>query len=193
MQTYEHILEVAYRLFARNGYEKTSLSMLAKEVGISKPAIYYHFSSKEVLFAALLQAVCDEIRFEKYFSLTLFSADNFVNQFIQCGLTMIQDQRDDPDYSLLMKEFMIQSTRDDQIMVSVKAVVESYLIGFEVLLRHGVSLGVLTDEENLHVKAEMLTMIIDQIDNYMSLGIVSDYEGLWRHCVNQTLHGGTLS
>ncbi|BBH24153.1 TetR family transcriptional regulator [Paenibacillus baekrokdamisoli] len=188
MQTYELILNTAYSLFARNGYEKTSLSMIAKEVGISKPAIYYYFSSKEVLFYALLQAVCDEIRFEKFFSITQFSATNFADQLVQCGLTMIQDQRDDPNYSLLMKEFMIQSTRDEKILVSVKTVIESYLNGFEALLQHGVSLGVLTGE-NLRVKAEMLTLVIDQIDNYMSLSIGFDYEGLWRHCVSQTLQG----
>ncbi|WP_169088881.1 TetR/AcrR family transcriptional regulator [Paenibacillus sp. PL91] len=188
MNTYEQILDTAYQLFARNGYAKTSLSMIAKEVGISKPAIYYYFSSKEVLFDALLQAVCDEIRFEKYFSLPVFTADRFAEQLIQCGLTMIQDQRNDPLYSLLMKEFMIQSTRDEKILAPVKAIIESYVKGFEDLLQHGVRLGVLTGED-LRVKAEMMTLVVDQIDNYMGLGIGLDYEGLWRQCVHQTLQG----
>ncbi|GIP23773.1 TetR/AcrR family transcriptional regulator [Paenibacillus sp. J22TS3] len=184
MHTYEQILQTAYMLFARNGYEKTSLSMIAKEVGISKPAIYYHFPSKEALFTVLLDAVCEEIRFEKYFNPAEFTADNFTEKLISCGLKMIQDQRENTEYSLLMKEFMIQSTRDHQILITVQGVIESYLKGFENLLRWGGALGVLS-EEGIRTKAEMLTLAIDQMDNYMTLGIQLDYEALWRHLVSQ--------
>ncbi|WP_346010333.1 TetR family transcriptional regulator [Paenibacillus sp. SYP-B3998] len=178
------MLSEAYRLFAKYGFDKTSLAMIAKEVDITKPALYYYFSSKDALFHALLQKVCKEIRFETYFPISNFSAVNFKDQFIACGLKMIQEQREHPEYSLLMKEFMIQSTRDERVMEAVKEVVDTYKNGFEVLLKHGVSLGVMGDED-IAVKAEMLTLLIDQIDNYMTLELVFDYERLWRYSVEQ--------
>lgn len=49
LQTSQNIVEASFKLMAEHGIEKMSLSMIAKEVGISKPAIYYHFSSKEAL------------------------------------------------------------------------------------------------------------------------------------------------
>jgi len=54
MDTRERILDVAQDLFARAGYDNTGLAQIAQEVGITKPAIYYHFHSKEELFAGLL-------------------------------------------------------------------------------------------------------------------------------------------
>jgi TetR/AcrR family transcriptional repressor of mexJK operon len=188
MQTYELILNEAYRLFARNGYEKTSLSMIAKEVGLTKPALYYYFSSKEALFHALLQEVCKEIRFDTFFPIKEFTTENFKEHFITCGLKMIHEQRNDPHYSLIMKEFMIQSTRDEKILEAVKAVIDTYVQGFTALFMHGVNLGVMRGE-NLGVKAEMLTLVIDQIDNYMTLGIAFDYDRLWQYSVEQVWNG----
>lgn len=48
--TRQKILEVAYQLFVEQGYQGTSLSQIIEKTGLSKGAIYYHFSSKEDLF-----------------------------------------------------------------------------------------------------------------------------------------------
>lgn len=48
------IVSEAMILFATRGYERTSLDAIAKSIGISAPALYYHFDSKdEILFATL--------------------------------------------------------------------------------------------------------------------------------------------
>ena len=49
MQTKENILKTALELFLKKGYEKTSMNEIAGMVGISKPAVYHHFKSKEEL------------------------------------------------------------------------------------------------------------------------------------------------
>ncbi|MBT4907169.1 MAG: TetR/AcrR family transcriptional regulator [Rhodospirillaceae bacterium] len=48
------IIQEAAKLFASRGYERTSLGAIASAIGISAPALYYHFDSKdEILYATL--------------------------------------------------------------------------------------------------------------------------------------------
>ncbi len=48
------ILDAAADLIVHYGYDKTTVSDIAREAGISKGAIYLHFDSKEALFEALI-------------------------------------------------------------------------------------------------------------------------------------------
>ncbi|MEX1004062.1 MAG: TetR/AcrR family transcriptional regulator [Acidimicrobiia bacterium] len=50
----ERITDAAAELFLRNGYAQTSLRDIAATVGIKAGSIYYHFDSKEALFADIL-------------------------------------------------------------------------------------------------------------------------------------------
>lgn len=50
----QRILDAAAGLFVHYGYDKTTVSDIAREAGISKGAIYLHFASKDELFEALL-------------------------------------------------------------------------------------------------------------------------------------------
>lgn len=49
MDTREKIGLKALNLFLENGYDNTSMSHIAKEIGLSKAGLYHHYSSKEAL------------------------------------------------------------------------------------------------------------------------------------------------
>ena len=51
--TRERILEVALDLFTDQGFDGTSIRELAERLHLTKPAIYYHFASKEDILMAL--------------------------------------------------------------------------------------------------------------------------------------------
>ena len=57
--TRDRILETALDLFIERGYDKTSLREIAERVGVTKAALYYHFSSKEEIIRTLIQPVYD--------------------------------------------------------------------------------------------------------------------------------------
>jgi len=57
LTTRDHIVAVARRLFAQDGYQATSTERVLAETGISRGALYHHFENKEALFAAVLEAV----------------------------------------------------------------------------------------------------------------------------------------
>lgn len=49
----DEILDAAQRLFARHGYDGTSVSQIINEICVSKGGFYHHFQSKEDLVEAL--------------------------------------------------------------------------------------------------------------------------------------------
>jgi AcrR family transcriptional regulator len=50
----DELLTAALRVFARRGYRQAGVDEIAAEAGYSKGALYWHFSGKEELLAALL-------------------------------------------------------------------------------------------------------------------------------------------
>lgn len=55
------LLEAAARLFAENGFAQVSLEELGAAVGVSGPAVYRHFASKQAVLAALLIGVSESL------------------------------------------------------------------------------------------------------------------------------------
>jgi AcrR family transcriptional regulator len=52
----QRILAVAQRLFTRNGWRNTTLAQIAGEAGVTPAGLLHHFSSKEQLLHAVLDA-----------------------------------------------------------------------------------------------------------------------------------------
>lgn len=53
--TRNNILAVAAKLFAQQGFEKTSISAIAKGAGVSDPSVFRHFKTKENLLLAVFR------------------------------------------------------------------------------------------------------------------------------------------
>lgn len=64
------ILEAAKELFLTHGFSGTSMDAVAAEAGVSKLTVYNHFSDKETLFSAAIEAKC-----ESQMPLPMFSLD----------------------------------------------------------------------------------------------------------------------
>ncbi|ADO49571.1 multidrug efflux transporter transcriptional repressor AcrR [[Enterobacter] lignolyticus] len=55
LETRQHILDVALRLFSQQGVSSTSLADIAKAAGVTRGAIYWHFKNKSDLFSEIWQ------------------------------------------------------------------------------------------------------------------------------------------
>jgi AcrR family transcriptional regulator len=55
------LIGAARELFAKDGYEATSLDAIAAAARLTKGAVYHHFESKRELFAAVFQAEADHL------------------------------------------------------------------------------------------------------------------------------------
>ncbi|MDO8364948.1 MAG: TetR/AcrR family transcriptional regulator [Actinomycetota bacterium] len=57
----DQILHAAARLFAERGYGATGIDDIGAAVGVSGPAIYWHFPGKQALLAAMLTDVSERL------------------------------------------------------------------------------------------------------------------------------------
>lgn len=57
--TREKILNTSLKLFARDGYEAVSVSMIAGELGITKGALYKHYRNKRDIFDSIVSRMSE--------------------------------------------------------------------------------------------------------------------------------------
>lgn len=55
------LMEVGRGVFAKHGYEATSIEDVAARAGVSKPIVYEHYGSKEGLYAAIVSHEMDDL------------------------------------------------------------------------------------------------------------------------------------
>jgi AcrR family transcriptional regulator len=57
----DQILETAAELFAAKGFHGVSVGEIGKACGISGPALYKHFESKDAVLAAMLVGISERL------------------------------------------------------------------------------------------------------------------------------------
>ncbi len=55
------IVAAAMALFIELGYAMSSMEEIARRAGVAKQTLYNHFGSKQVLFQAIVEQICDEL------------------------------------------------------------------------------------------------------------------------------------
>ncbi|QZY55668.1 TetR/AcrR family transcriptional regulator [Crassaminicella profunda] len=87
MTTKNKILMASLKFFLVQGYENTTLSMIADAVDIKKPSIYYHFKSKEGLLFNSIYFILDNLEEQITHSITLSDTPkDQLSSFFECIL-----------------------------------------------------------------------------------------------------------
>ncbi len=78
------IVKTALKLFLQKGFYNVSMNMIAAEIGISKPAIYHHFSSKDTMVEGVLDYFTNKMKewSEEYYS-DLKSGKDFIERMFK--------------------------------------------------------------------------------------------------------------
>ncbi len=89
--TKERILETALDLFAQSGYLGTSMSDIAKELGITKGALYKHYASKQEILTSIVERMnkMDYERAESY-EMPEPEPDGFAEAYLQTPIEKIR-------------------------------------------------------------------------------------------------------
>lgn len=94
------VLDAALQLFADKGFAATSVSEIVLKAGLTKPALYYHFGSKEGLLKAILDASVTEFesRVHQKIDFSLDARDSLV-KFLEACFEMAAER---PQLAALM-------------------------------------------------------------------------------------------
>lgn len=89
--TKERILETALELFAHSGYLGTSMSDIAGELGISKGALYKHYTSKQEILESIVERMnkMDYERAEEY-EMPETKPDGFAEAYLKTPIEKIR-------------------------------------------------------------------------------------------------------
>ena len=97
----QEILDTALKLFGEHGYEKTSISDIAKAIGIAQGLCYRYFPSKEALFDSAIEQYAD-VLLEQFAGI---EKDKYktLRQVIE-GMPVTVEERDKKYYSVFHGE-----------------------------------------------------------------------------------------
>ena len=114
-KTKERILKAALELFSKNGFYGTSMSDIAGKLGLTKAALYRHFSGKEEILDAILYI--GEEYYEKNFgsSKRLPKIPESVEELKNLSMNQIMFTMHDPDIMKYRKFFTIEQFYDKRM------------------------------------------------------------------------------
>jgi TetR/AcrR family acrAB operon transcriptional repressor len=92
--TRESVLIAALDLFSEKGYSRTTFSDIAKKIGMTRGAVYWHFDNKPALLAAMVDYFCTlrEKRVLQHFSETQ-SLEALREAFLEHARAVVEDKR----------------------------------------------------------------------------------------------------
>lgn len=110
-QRKQEIRDAATRCFVRRGYAATRLLDIAKEAGLSKGGVYFHYKAKEQIFLDILEshsrAVQDRWDFEPVGDQP---ADRTMGRLVMAHLRTMQDEPDEVRLHNLLVSMAVQDS-----------------------------------------------------------------------------------
>jgi len=153
------IIKSAAGYFSKYGYEKTTLDEIAKDVGISKPAIYYHFKDKFALYEAVL---CSRLSELSRLINEKTDMDDPVDSLRAYIMTFGEFLLDNPCFSAIFARELANGT--EGIPESCIIRLSSILKRLATILHKGEACGVFEEENPFMIQL----MIVSTLINYQT-------------------------
>ena len=195
MKTKTMIVRTAIKLFLQKGFYNVSMNMIAAEIGISKPAIYHHFSSKDAMVEGVLDYFTSKMGiWSKEFYANLESGKDFIERifraipiYMNVEQVLLDETEESYPYSyndlllILSKykpEFRVRIARDQ---IQARKVLEQHI-------QNAKDEGFLHSEIQSSRLAILIHTIIEgsaficELDPNLNVNIVSNemYQMLWK-------------
>jgi AcrR family transcriptional regulator len=135
----EAILQAAAAVFAEHGFAAATTDAIAQAAGVSKGGLYWHFSSKDAILAALLRSIFDE---ELVLLQTALGTDGSVaervRQLVAASMTAVLQL---PQAHTIALEFYALAARDTEVRTFLQGYYQRYHALLAELLQQGFAHG----------------------------------------------------
>jgi len=140
-ETRHAIMQAAMRQFSQQGWAATSLVDVAREAGVTRGAIYWHFENKAELLMALWQELCEPIGQMLSASLNVDEPDplGHLERFL---LLLLENVTTSDSHREFFRLFLNQSDPSDEMAEFyqlIKADVEEYQTELKAALRNAIA------------------------------------------------------
>lgn len=119
--TRKQLIDAAYQVLARVGYEATSIKGIAKEAGVSPGLVHYYFANKEELLAAVVKEATDEYCLQMERMRESVFDENLVNAALAEPMRRVQTHA---DWYRLRYELFVLGLRNDTIRLGVQEMLQ---------------------------------------------------------------------
>lgn len=186
----ERVMQVALQHFLANGYAGTSLKAIADELGISPPALYWYFPSKEELYSSVIeQAMIDFLTYVRE-SITDDDPVFKLSQLVRAHVTwQLQQSEIAQAFDMTMSLKGRASDIPESRLAPIRKLELEYVEQVRSILREGVEEGVFLIDDYVTTAFAIIT-ICEYVTTWynpsgpMSVAAVANrYEGLVRKMV----------
>lgn len=192
----DRVMDAALQLFLTHGYAGTSLKAVADELGISPPALYWYFPSKEDLYLSVLQRSMED--FTSYVGETIVGDDDplyKLSQLVRAHVTWQLNQANAAqafDLTMTVKGRSI-NIREEKLAPVVK-MQTNYVTLVRSILHEGVDDGVFAIDDvkttafGIITLCEYVTTWYNPAGELSVPAVANRYEGIVRRMVGVASH-----
>lgn len=166
------ILDAARSCFLQKGYFATKMDEIAKNAGLSKGGVYFHFDSKREIFRALVQG--EHAAAIEFIEQVESGPHDLMNKIASLGqhFTELFSTSNNPKLTLIIGEMAL---RDEEVRGLLVEIQETYVDRMTSMLERGIEQGQLREVDARSV-AFLLKSMLDGIQLAYAMGQVVDLD-----------------
>lgn len=190
----EKILQTALKVFAREGYRDSNLSLIAIECGISRPTIYQYFKDKEQIYYYAVKLVTGRM-FTKYADYAWTTTDGIILRILNICNDIIDISTQHRGELTSLMDVMLQLKKEgtDFSDIILRRTAKLHIL-FKRLLRLGISTGEVVQCDITRITQHLVILLesfcfqlafLDSFDVTGSKELVNNYLELIRPQADQ--------
>lgn len=186
----DRVMETALRAFLQRGYAGTSMKALAQELGISAPALYWYFDSKEDLYVAVIDSAMKDFLAHVRQSVTDADPVLKLGQMVRAHVTWQLQQSDAARaFDLTMGVRTLAQDLPAERLAPIVKMEREYVEEFRAVLESGRKAGTMAIDD-VKTTAFAIITLCEYVHTWFNsqgdmtvAAVANRYEGLVRNMV----------
>lgn len=157
-ESYQRLMDAAFKVFGQYGYDKTSIDLLAKEAGYTKGTFYLHFKSKEDFF---LEFMDHKLSVYKQHFLPLLNSNATFESIISQGVKIFYKLSNEENWIPLFFEFCSIAVRNESVKERMSIYYQEWFKLICMVLEKGKQANILSSNLDLEITSRKIVAVLD--------------------------------